>query len=188
MTDVMLIDVDNVKKLGYVHKNVLPDTVTVTIKRVQVGMLRKLMGRWAYDKLIAAVSASLPPTPVIVPLTADLINLVENYVQPYLVACVDYRIIYPLTFRSRSKSVGKGTDENHVPAEIAELIKLKDQMLQDVTNYAELLQQQLCFLPGYTYECNFDCFNECFHYHGDSNRHRLHRNKTKTPWNAIKFR
>ena len=188
MSNVMLITAEKVRELGYIHKNVLPETITTTIKRVQLGMLRKLMGRYGYDKLITDVSNSLAPTDPLIPLTADQVALLENYIQPYLVACVDYRIIYPLTIRSRSKSVGKGTDENHIPADISELIKLKDQMLQDATNYGDLLKEQLCFFPGYTYSCTFDCFSDsscCGHYHNrDGNQDR----ETSTPWNAIKFR
>lgn len=143
MKDVMLIDAESVRKLGYVHKNVLPETIEVTIKRVQITMLRKLMGVDAYTTLIDAVSASLPPTVPLVPLTADQIDLIDNYIQPYLVACVDYRIIYPLTFQSRSKAVGKGTDDNQVPADILELLRLKDQMRKDVDAYEEALRAKL---------------------------------------------
>lgn len=164
MRDVMFIDADSVRKLGYVHKNVLLETITVTIKRVQIGMLRKLMGATSYDALADALAASLPPTVVIVPLTADQIDLIENYIQPYLVACVDYRIVFPLTFRSRSKSVGKGTDDNQVPADLAELAALKDQMRKDVDVYGEALLEKL--------EQNCDTSEK----------------NTNTPWHAIKFR
>lgn len=165
MKNVMLIDVESVKKLGYVHQNVLPDTIAVTIRRVQQTMLKSVMGKTAYEDLINKVSASLPPTTPIVPLTQETKDLIDDYIQPYLVACVDYRIIYPLTLRSRSKSVGKGTDENHVPADIAELVRLKDQMLSDVNAYAEMLIEKL----------NTTC----------EGKNEL---KATTPWNSIKFR
>lgn len=189
--NVMLITVDQVKEMGYVHKNVLPDTIKTTIKRVQIGMLRKLMGRWAYEALITDVSNSLAPTDPLVPLSDDKITLIEEYIHPYLTACVDYRIIYPLTLRSRSKSVGKGTDDNHVPADVTELIKLKDQMLSDVSNYAELLQQQLYFIPGYTYACLGSCYDPlfgCSHYQLQDVNDSRFKTPTKTPGNAIKFR
>lgn len=165
MKNVMLIDVESVKKLGYVHQNVLPDTIAVTIRRVQQTMLKSVMGKTAYEDLINKVSASLPPTTPIVPLSQETKDLIDDYIQPYLVACVDYRIIYPLTLRSRSKSVGKGTDENHVPADIAELVRLKDQMLSDVNAYAEMLIEKL--------NANCEGKNEL---------------KATTPWNSIKFR
>ncbi len=166
MKNVMLIDVEGIKKFGYVHDNVLPKTITVTIQRVQLTMLRKLMGATAYDALILAVSASLPPTAPIVPLTADQIVLIEEYIQPYLAACVDYKIVYPLTYRARSKSVGKGTDDNHEPSAVEELVKLKDQMLKDVDAFADLLLEKL------------DSAASC----------DTQKSKTKTPWNSIKFR
>lgn len=164
MKDVLLIDVEGIKKLGYVHDNVLPKTIQITIRRVQRVMLRRLMGSKAYDDLVSAVSASLPPTVPIVPLTADQIELLEEYIHPYLAACVDYKIVYPLTLRSRSKSVGKGTDENHEAADLEGLKVLRDQMMKDVDAFAEALKEKL---EG---NCSADSTN------------------TKTPWNAIKFR
>lgn len=163
MKDVMLIDVEGVKKFGYVHDNVLPKTIKTTIKRVQLVMLRKLMGATAYDELIAAVSESLPPTSPVVPLTAAQVELIEEYIQPYLAACVDFKIVYPLTLRARSKSVGKGTDENHEPAAIEDLKVLKDQMMKDVDALGDILREKL----------NGKCTSTA---------------KPKTPWNAIKFR
>ena len=175
MKNVMLIDVESVKKLGYVHQNVLPDTIAVTIRRVQETMLKSVMGKKLYKDLIDEVSASLPPTNPIVPLSNATKELIEEYIQPYLVACVDFRIIYPLTLRSRAKSVGKGTDDNHVPADIAELIKLKDQMRADVDSYAENLTDKLFH--------RLDPL--AFGPHG-----RIHGKEglSTTPWNSIKFR
>lgn len=166
MRDVMLIDAETVRKTGYVHKNVLPETIEVTIKRVQMVMLRKLMGVEAYNALLDAVSASLPPTVTIVPLTADQKDLIENYIQPYIVACVDFRILYPLTWQARSKAVSKGTDENNTPAEKQELTPLKDQMLKDVDAYAEELMMKL----SETQNCEGSAI------------------PLKTPHNSIKFR
>lgn len=143
ITDVMLITAEKIRELGYVHDNVLPKTIKITIKRAQRTMLRPIMGADAYDTLIAAVSASLPPTLIIVPLTADQIDLIDNYIQPYLAACVDYKIVVPLTIRHKSKSVGKGKDENHDAASKEDMIMLKNQMQQDVDAFAEILIEKL---------------------------------------------
>ncbi len=166
MKNVMLIDSDSVKKLGYVHKNVLPDVIDTTIRRVQQTMLKRVMGSKKYEELLLKVSNSLPPTIPIVPLSAEDKLLIEDFIQPYLVACVDYRIIYPLTIRARSKSVGKGTDENHTPADMVELIRLKDQMKQDVDAYHEDLVEKL---NGINELCEG-------------------KYESTTPWIAIKFR
>jgi hypothetical protein len=146
MKNVMLIDVATVKKTGYVHENILPNTISTTIRRVQETMLKRVMTKFKYIELLDKVSASLPPTSPVVPLDAETEDLLTNYIQPYLVACVDYRIIYPLTIRHRSKSVGKGRDENHDPADLTELVRLKDQMAQDVKAYEEDLLDKLLHL------------------------------------------
>lgn len=143
ITDVMLITAEKIKELGYVHDNVLPKTIKITIKRAQRTMLRPVMGATAYNTLIAAVSASLPPTTPVVPLTADQLDLINNYIQPYLAACVDYKIVVPLTIHSRSKSVGKGKDENHEAADKEDMIMLKNQMQQDVNAFEEILRDKL---------------------------------------------
>lgn len=152
MKEVFFITPETVRNHGYTHKNVLPDTIKTTIKRVQAGMLRKVMGKSSYDDLVTAVINSLPPTSPVVPLTDYQKELIDDYIQPYLVACVDYRIIYPLTLRHRSKGVGKGQDEGHIPADLTELIKLKDQMKQDVDTYAEMLvdflKKETCDTPA----------------------------------------
>lgn len=175
MKNVMLIDVESVKKLGYVHQNVLPDTIAVTIRRVQETMLKSVMGKKLYEDLINEVSASLPPTTPIVPISNETKELIEEYIQPYLVACVDFRIIYPLTIRSKAKSVGKGTDENHTPSDLAELIKLKDQMRADVDAYAENLTDKLFN------RLDPLAFGPHCHKHGNGSL-------STTPWNSIKFR
>lgn len=163
----MLIDAEGVRKSGYTHKNVLPETIDTTIRRVQETMLRKVMGRKAYEDLLAAVSSSLPPTNPIIPLTAETEDLLKSYIQPYIVAAVDYRIIYPLTFRHKSKSVGKGTDENHVPAELVELVKLRDQMRADMDTYEQELLEKL---NGEQECCDKSSIS------------------STTPWKSIKFR
>lgn len=164
MSNVMLIDVETVKKTSYVHKNVLPHTVEVTIQRVQKNMLRRVMGKEKYAELIKKVSDSLPPSSPIIPLDESTKELIEEYIHPYLVACVDYRIILPQTLRIRSKSVGKGTDENHTPADMTELIRLKDQMMKDVKACEEDLLEAL------------NASSEC-----------TENVKPKNPWNNIKF-
>lgn len=169
MTDILLIPVSKVKELCYAHDNILPKTLTVGIKRVQHVMLRKLMGAKEYDAFVTAVSNSpsaIPPVASPVALTPDQVDLLENYIHPYLAACIDYKIIYPLTFRARSKSVGKGTDENHEAAAIVELIRLKDELKQDIDAFAETLREKL------------NTSNGC-----DSKGV-----KTETPWDNIKFR
>jgi hypothetical protein len=178
MKNVMLIKAEAVRESGYVHKNVLPDVISTTIMRVQQTMLKKVMGKIIYNAFLDKVSNSLPPSDPIVPLSSDDVELLGDYIQPYLVACVDYRIIYPLTLRARSKSVGKGQDENHAPADMVELIRLKDQMKQDVDAYREDLVDKL-----------LDIENSCMPNGIDLRTgHRTGHARPTTPWNGIKFR
>lgn len=152
----MLITAEAVKANGYVSNNVLPDTIAVTIRRVQQTMLKKVMGPARYKLLIDKVSASLPPTTPIVPLDAETKELLTEYVQPFLIACVDYRIIQPLTLKSRSKGVGKSASDGFIPADITEMVRLKDQMAQDVESYREELILKLSGLEDNTLNCICD--------------------------------
>lgn len=168
MKNVMLIDAEGVKKSGYTHKNVLPETVDTTIRRVQQIQLKKIMGSKAYKDLLDKVSNSLPPSDPIIPLDPNTEELLKEYIQPYIVAAVDYRIISPLTYRHRSKSVGKGTDDNHIPVDTTEMTRLKDQMRQDMDSYEQDLRDKL---NGNEDPC-------CEDNHVQST----------TPWKSIKFR
>lgn len=167
MKNVMLISSEDVKKDAYVQANVLPHTIDVTIRRVQRTMLKKVMGKTAYNDLIDKVSASLPPTVPIVPLTTETKTLLEDYVQPYLCAAVDYKILLPLTIESKSTGAGKNKDENFDTAQLNELIRLRDQYKQDTAAYAEDLQEYL------EEECE---------------ENEAKSSKRTTPWNSIKFR
>jgi len=173
MNDLRLIDAQTVRDNGYVHDNVLPDTIEVTVDRVQRTMLRKIMdkarGKGYYKEFLEKVANSpdAVPTPVSpVPLSLYDKELLEDFIQPYLVTCVDYRILFPINWRVRAKSVGKGQDANHQTVDISELVKLKDQMKQDCSDYAEDLREKLGEEDG-----------AC-----DSGPTRT------TPWQSIKFR
>lgn len=150
MNNTRLITAQAVKDNGYVHDNVLPGTIEVTIDRVQRTMLRKVMdgvkGKGYYEEFLDKVDNSplavpTPPSPV--PLSAYDQELLDDYIQPYLVTCVDYKILFPSNWRVRAKSVGKGQDANHTPVDIKELVMLKDQMKQDSSDYAEDLRDKL---------------------------------------------
>lgn len=173
MNDLRLIDAQTIRDSGYVHDNVLPKTIEITVDRVQRTMLRKVMdgvrGKGFYKEFLELVANSpdavpTPATPV--PLSTFNKELLEDYIQPYLVTCVDYRILFPLNWRARAKSVGKGQDVNHVTVDVSELIKLKDQMKQDSSDYAEDLRSKLGEEDG---ACN-----------GSPQR--------TTPWQSLKFR
>jgi hypothetical protein len=106
-------------------------------------MLKAVMGRERYYELLQKVTASLAPTSPLVPLSVDDKDLLDNYIQPYIIAAVDLRIVTPLTTEIRSKSAGSGTDANHTAATSAELIRLQDQFRLDVAAYREELVHQL---------------------------------------------
>jgi len=167
MKNVMLIDAEGVKKLGYVQSNVLPHTVDVTIQRVQRTMLKKVMGKTRYIDLLDKVSASLPPTAVIVPLDPETSELLYDYVHPYIAAAVDYKIVLPLTVQLRAAAAGKSKDENFDASELTELLRLRDQLKQDVAAFTEDLQEKL---------------------EEDNNCETPAAKKGNSPWRNIKFK
>jgi hypothetical protein len=139
--EVQLISVEKIKRLGYVHANVGAALVEVTLRRAQSVALEPVLGAERYKEITDAVAASMAVIPT--PLSAIQTELLNDYIQPYLVAVVDLRICTPLLVRLRDKSPGNSTDENHQAASYTELVRLQDQFREDVSNYEARLARFL---------------------------------------------
>lgn len=148
-----LIDVNTVKKIGFVNKNVDTELISTTLRRVQDTMLLPILGTTFYDRLQDGVEDN--------DLTADETHLLDFYITPFLCSAVDYRIINPLTYEIRSKTVGTTRDEHMTPISIAENNLLKDDLAKDCEVYRLKLVGYLkdnctLFTTYNEYLCNFE--------------------------------
>lgn len=148
-----LIDIDTIKKRGYTQKNVEPYTIVTTLERVQDTMLVPVIGTPLYKRLVKGVKDN--------DLNSDETTLLNEYIAPFLIASVDYRIANHLTYELRSKTAGKASDQYITALDRNEIQALRDDLRQDSERYRE---QLIGYLKDnkdkYPEYCNFECSNE----------------------------
>lgn len=146
--NAFLIDIDTIKKIGFVNSNVENNIISTTLRRVQDTMVRPILGSSLYKRLLEGIDAS--------DLTADETTLLNDYVAPVLIAGVDLRIINPLTYEIRSKTVGTTRDEYMTPVTESENNRLSDELRRDFEVYKSSLVVYLCknsdLFPEYNVE------------------------------------
>jgi hypothetical protein len=126
-----LIDNDTLKKRGFVNRNVESSILTTTLERVQDTMLVPVIGTPFFKHLCKAVKDGT--------LTTDEETLLNEYIAPFLIASVDYRIGNHLTYELRSKTAGKSGDSYITPLDRSEIVALNDDLRKDVERYREQL-------------------------------------------------
>jgi hypothetical protein len=148
-----LTDIDSIKERGFVNKNVENNIITTTLRRVQDTMLLPILGTTFFKRLLQGVEDS--------DLTTDETTLLNDYILDYLVACVDYRIVKPLSYEIRSKVVGQAKDEHIQPATQSQINELEDSLFKDMEVYREKLVGYLkdnctLFTEYNEYICSFE--------------------------------
>jgi hypothetical protein len=148
-----LIDLDKLKKIGYVNKNVENNILATVLRRVQDTMLEPIIGTSMYKRLLQGVKDS--------DLNSNEVILMNDYIAPYLTSAVDVRSINALTYEIRSKTAGKARDEHIEPVTIPENILFSDDLRGDVEVYRQKLIGYLkdnCELyPEYkNFVCSFE--------------------------------
>ena len=85
MATAYLIDIDALKKKGYVQGNVENSIIVTSLTRVQDTMLKPIIGTPFFKRLIEGVDAD--------DLNADEETLLNDYIAPVLISGVDYKIV-----------------------------------------------------------------------------------------------
>lgn len=134
--NAFLIDIETIKKIGFVNSNVENNIISTTLRRVQDTMLRPIVGSSLYTRLLAGVDAD--------DLNANEQTLLNDYILPVLVAGVDLRIINHLTYEIRSKTVGTTRDDHMTPVTESENNRLSDDLRADFNTYRKTLVAYLC--------------------------------------------
>ena len=148
-----LISTAKIKQKGYVNKNVESDLVTTTLRRVQDTMLVPVLGTTFFKGLLDRQETST--------LTVEEQALLDDYIAPFLIAAVDYKIVPHLNTKIRSKTVGKVQDEHISPTDGGETLKLQDDLRKDMIVYKNALIGHLkdnedIFTEYRDYICNFE--------------------------------
>jgi len=131
MENRFIIPVKLVKDKGYTQGNVEDNVITTTLRRVQDINLQAILGTTFYKRLLEGVKVG--------DLTADETALIDDYIAPYLVAKVDYRITNHIAFEIRSKTVGQSSDNFITTASDSNMLKLQDDLRSDANSYKNSL-------------------------------------------------
>lgn len=129
--NLFLIDLDTLKKIGYVNKNVENTILTTSLRRVQDTMLEPIIGTSLFKRLLNGVKDN--------DLNANETILLQDYISQVLISAVDLRVCNHLTLEIRSKTVGKAQDEHITPATVEELSYLQDDLRKDFEVYRQRL-------------------------------------------------
>lgn len=94
MKKTLLISEEEIKEQSLIEMNVAPKSIRVILKDVQHNQLRKIIGNDRYNLIIEEVDNSLLSVNPIA-ITPDTLDLIKDYIQPFLVAtvCVDFIVL-----------------------------------------------------------------------------------------------
>ena len=166
MENRFFIPITLIKNKGYTQGNVSDDIITTTLRRVQDINLQKILGTTFFKHLLDAIKNSTT--------TADEDTLIDDYISPYLVAQVDYRIGNHLVNEIRNKSVGRSADDQHFTTSTdSNVLKLQDDLRSDAQSYRNTLVGYLkdncdLFETYKNYLCNFESISPDKEQDGDT--------------------
>tara|TARA_R110000782_G_scaffold234909_4_gene320971 strand:+ start:2475 stop:2987 length:513 start_codon:yes stop_codon:yes gene_type:complete len=153
MKNRFIIPVELIKNKGYTQKNVNDDVLTTTLRRVQDINVRPILGTTFFKRILNGVEAS--------DLNADEILLIDEYIAPFLVAQVDYRVTNHVAFEIRNKTVGTSDDQYISTADRPDMKDLRDDLSSDAVVYKGVLigylKDNIDLYPEYKeFICSFE--------------------------------
>ena len=148
-----LIDIATIKKIGFVNKNVDDPIIATTLRRVQDTLILPILGTPFFKRLLQGITDE--------DLTADEVLLLNDYIAPFIIAGVDYRIVNALTYETRSKTVGTSRDEHINPVTIQENLMRTDDLKRDYETYRDSLigylkDNETLFDLYYNFVCSYE--------------------------------
>jgi len=133
---IQFITINELKKRGFIHGNVDTDTLKICISRAQDMNIQEALGTPLYKKMIELVDDWLTNQTAI---PAVYKELLEDKLQPALVAWTDERASVHLLYRITNKTVGQNEDQYIRASERKAAISLKDRLTKDAEFYTERL-------------------------------------------------
>lgn len=153
MERVVFITADFLKKGGFVQSNVEENLLSSVIYRVQKSMVRPLLGRSLYNRLIEGIKDNN--------LTTDESFLIDEYILDCIICAADFRSVIHTTYEIRNKTTGITQDQNQRPVTTDESKILRDILRND---YEVARHDIICYLkdnstlfPGYNQTTATSC-------------------------------
>lgn len=144
--NVMFISPNSIKANGLINYNVDDTTIGYAIRNAQNIYLIEIIGSRLFSRLkqlIYNAIASLPDN-IDEPENAEYAILLDEFIEPYLIARVTVDSLIPLSYKMRNIGVSKDSDTNIAQASIEELKYLINWNNTQVAEYATRLSKYLC--------------------------------------------
>lgn len=126
-----IISIDKIKEVGYTNTNVEDNIISTTLLRVQDINLRPILGTSFFKRILQGVEDE--------DLTVNETTLITDFIHPWIIAMVDYKVTNHLLLEIRSKTVGSSNDQYMSSADERQMLKLQDDLLSDANSYKDVL-------------------------------------------------
>lgn len=136
---VLLISEQYIKDNSLIEGNVEAKLLTPMIILSQDKYILPLLGTTLYNDILSQVVANT--------VSSDYQSLLNDYIQKALLWYVQAEAVLPLSYKFTNKNVMQKNSDNSVPATMSDLLKLKDQFLNDAEYYANRCRLHLLANP-----------------------------------------
>lgn len=137
-TIVKFVSANYIKENTIIEMNVDESKITPIIIKVQSLYLKQILGSSFYDHMNDATAVYLGYETGTTLTTAEL-NLLRDYIKPYVAEYVVYEALPFLNFKATDKGISKESSEFSQPADLSEIKYLRS----DVKDMAEFLGKRL---------------------------------------------
>jgi hypothetical protein len=125
MRKTLLISEETIKDNSMIEMNVANKSLRVILVDVQHNQLRKLLGNVKYNSILDEVDNSmLPVNPVAI--TADSLDLIKDYLQPFLICGVMCDFLLLNNFKLTNKGTLQMSDNNANQSSLSDLESVKN--------------------------------------------------------------
>lgn len=146
LSNVMMISPDDVKAGSYVNYNVDDRTLGAAIRETQEIHLRSIIGSNLYRRLQELIKAQIDEEEDNIDSEGNelYLELLDEYVHPYLQAMTQATIILPITLKIRNYGLAKNSDTNIQAPQLNELMAAQKRYKTQAAHYATALSHFLC--------------------------------------------
>jgi len=134
---VLLISETKLKAFTNINKNVDMDVLKAEVQIAQDIDLQTILGSYFYNHLLSQVSATGNT------FNADEKELVDTYVQPYLIQTAYFNAIPQIMYRTMNNGITQGTMENATSVDIETMKYLRSIQKQRADFYSQRLLDYL---------------------------------------------
>lgn len=134
MAYIAFISDQFLKDNTWINSSVDPSLIRPTIRLAQEMYIKPLLGSALYNKVISLISG----TPSVA-ISGDYATLLHDYIQPCLLWYVVAESTVPISLRIANKGIQRRNSENSSPADLNEILTIKDEAKNKAQWYGQRL-------------------------------------------------